>query len=279
MKLLALARFRHGSEKSSRGREQELSLWTGLPVLGLDALASIGYGPEAALAILVLGGLSGLHRFPIVVLAIVAELALLSISYRQTISAYPQGGGAFVVAKENLGRQPGLFAGAALLVDYVLNVAVGISAGVGIVVSALPFLYSHRLAVCLAVLATLTWLHLRGVRQSGIALVGPVVVFIVSLGIVLAIGLIRMWRSVGTPLPVVPPAPLAGESDVVNAWFLLTAFANGCTAMTGIEVVSNGINLFRAPKEATAKRALMVLTRSEEHTSELQSHSFISYAV
>lgn len=250
-----------GHKSSSGKKKEQLSVFTGVPVLGLDALSSIGYGPEAALAILTLAGSEGLRQFPIIVFAIVAELAMLSVSYRQTIAAYPRGGGAYVVAKENISRQAGLWAAAALLFDYLLNVAVGISAGAGIVVSGVPALHSHKLAVCLVVLATLTYLNLRGVRQSGLVLVGPVVMFIVFMVVVIALGLVRVWSGGGHPVSVLAPAPLPPSSiSNVTIWLLLAAFANGCTAMTGIEVVSNSVPLFRPPREPKGERTLAILT-------------------
>src|SRR5713226_1105294 len=154
--------------RSSEAAKEELGALTGVPVLGLDALSSVAYGPEAALAILVPLGAVGLRYLPVLTIAILALLAMLYVSYRQTIAAYPNGGGAYVVAKENLGNRAGLLAAAALLLDYMLNVAVGISAGVAALVSALPKLQQHTLGLCLFVLLLLTIVNLRGVRESGL---------------------------------------------------------------------------------------------------------------
>src|SRR5881392_828659 len=154
--------------KSSERKKEELTVATGVPVLGLDALASTAYGPEAALTILMPLGVAGLHYMPMITLAILALLVTLYFSYRQTIAAYPSGGGAYIVAKENLGTRAGLLAAAALLLDYLLNVAVGISAGVAAVVSAVPMLHRYTLTLCLLVLAILTIVNLRGVRESGL---------------------------------------------------------------------------------------------------------------
>src|SRR5689334_2926940 len=249
---------------SSEGNKEQLTVFTGVPVLGLDALASTGYGPEAALTILAPLGLIGLHYYPIIVLAIVVELALLYLSYRQTAAAYPDGGGAYVVAKDNLGVQAGLWAAVALLLDYLLNVSVAIAAGIAAVVSLIPALHSHALLLCLIVLLMLTFLNLRGIRQSGLVFLAPVAVFIGCLGVTIAIGLIRAWQSSGQPHPVVPPPAIPPAAAAMTTWLLLGAFANGCTAMTGVEAVSNGVPLFREPKIPNATRTLtaiiMVLT-------------------
>ena len=239
--------------------KQKLSVLTGVPVLGLDALASTGYGPEAALTILLPLGVMGLSYFPFIILAIIVNLGALYLSYRQTIAAYPDSGGAYIVAKDNLGIHAGLCAGVALLLDYLLNVAVGIAAGVGAVVSAIPALHPYTLPICLLVLLTLTIINLRGVRESGLAFVVPVLVFLVCMAAVILIGLIRIWQSSGHPLPVVPLPPIPQRTATVSIWLLLGAFANGCTAMTGVEAVSNGVPLFQEPTVPNAQRTLTVI--------------------
>ena len=244
---------------SWEGAKEKLSVLTGVPVLGLDALASTGYGPEAALTILLPLGVMGLSYFPIIILAIIVNLGTLYLSYRQTIAAYPDGGGAYIVAKDNLGIHAGLWAGVALLLDYLLNVAVGIAAGVGAVVSAIPALHPYTLPLCLLVLLTLTIINLRGVRESGLAFVVPVLVFLGCMAAVLLIGLLRAWQSSGHPNPVVPLPAIPRATATVSVWLLLGAFANGCTAMTGVEAVSNGVPLFREPSVPNARRTLTVI--------------------
>jgi len=234
-------------------------MWTGVPVLGLDALASTAYGPEAALTVLIPLGAAGLYMMPTITLGILALLATLYLSYRQTAAAYPDGGGAYVVAKDNLGIHVGVVAGTALLVDYMLNVAVGISAGVGAVVSAFPTLHGHTLLICLLVLATLTVINLRGVRESGMAFVGPVLLFVACVGSAMVIGLVQLWRSGGQPVPIVAPPPLATPTEAISLWLVLRAFASGCTAMTGVEAVSNGVPLFRKPVVPNAQWTLTVI--------------------
>jgi amino acid transporter len=245
--------------KSSERRKQELGVVTGVPVLGLDALSSVAYGPEAALTILIPAGLVGLRFMPIITGSILVLLAILYVSYRQTIAAYPNGGGAYIVSKENLGARLGLVAGAALLLDYMLNVAVGISAGVAVVVSAVPVLHHYQLALCLFVLAFLTLLNLRGVRESGLVFTFPVFAFVGCVGGAVVIGLARAWLSGGHPAPVEPLPKVPQATQAVSAWLLLRGFASGCTAMTGIEAVSNGVPLFAKPRVSNARWTLTVI--------------------
>jgi amino acid transporter len=245
--------------KASEEGKEKLSVWTGVPVLGLDALASTAYGPEAALTVLIPLGVAGLHQMPTITLGIVALLTMLYLSYRQTTAAYPGGGGAYVVAKDNLGIHIGVVAGTALLLDYMLNVAVGISAGVGAVVSALPALHRYTLPICLAVLVTLTIINLRGVRESGLIFAGPVLLFVGCVGAAMVIGLVELSRSGGRPAPIVAPPVLAPAVQALGLWLVLRAFASGCTAMTGVEAVSNGVPLFRKPVVPNAQWTLTVI--------------------
>jgi amino acid transporter len=243
---------------SERAKES-LSIWTGVPVLGLDALASTGYGPEAALTILVPLGLAGLQYFPIIAVIILIEATTLYLSYRQTAAAYPGGGGAYIVASDNLGTKPGVLSAVMLLLDYLLNVCVGISAGIGAVVSAIPALHPYTLPLCLLVLITLTVLNLRGIRESGQAFIIPVIIFIVCMAVAIVIGLLSVWQSGGHPLPVASPSKIPTAIETVSAWILLAAFANGCTALTGIEAVSNAVPLFRQPTVPNAQRTLTII--------------------
>src|ERR1700677_131068 len=171
--------------------EQRVGVLAGIPMLGLDALGSAAYGPEAALTLLIPLGAAGVSYIGPISTLIIILLLVVYFSYRQTISAYPHGGGSYTVAKENLGTTAGLFAAAALLLDYVLVVAVGISAGVGALVSALPDLQPHTLSLCLAILLLITIVNLRGVRESGLAFMAPTYLFIISLFLVLAIGVVK----------------------------------------------------------------------------------------
>jgi amino acid transporter len=179
--------------------------------------------------------------------------------YRQTIAAYPNGGGSYTVARENLGTKASLVAAAALMTDYVLNVAVGISAGVGALISAIPALEPYALPLCLVILIVLTFVNMRGIGEAGTLFMLPTCVFILSLGALVFWGTLATIFSGGHPHPVVPPAHLAGATEAVGAWVLLRAFASGCTAMTGVEAVSNGVQAFREPVVPAANRTLTAI--------------------
>ena len=192
-------------------------------------------------------------------MAIVILLGIVYFSYRQTIAAYPNGGGSYTVARENLGANAGLLAAAALMTDYVLNVAVGISAGVGALISAVPDLQPYTLTLCLVILILLTFVNLRGIGEAGRLFMLPTCVFILSLCATVVWGLLATISAGGHPQPVVPPAHLAKATEGVSAWLLLRAFASGCTAMTGVEAVSNGVQAFREPVVPAARRTLTVI--------------------
>lgn len=225
----------------------KLGVLTGLPAMGLDALGSAAYGPEAALTILVATGAAGLAQIGAITGVILVLLAILFFSYWQTIAAYPSNGGSYIVAKDNLGTNFGLLAAAALMVDYMLNVAVGIAAGVGALTSAAPMLHPYTLWLCLGILAAITVMNLRGTRDSGVAWSVPTYLFVASLGAILVWGTVKALASGGHPHAVVaPPAP-PQAAEAVTLWILLRAFASGCTAMTGVEAVSNGVGAFREP--------------------------------
>jgi len=241
---------------------QRVGVLAGIPMLGLDALSSAAYGPEAALTLLIPLGAAGLGFIGPISALIIALLAVVYFSYRQTIAAYPKGGGSYTVAKENLGVTAGLLAAAALMLDYVLVVAVGISAGVGALVSAIPELLPHTVALCLGILVLITLVNLRGVRESGLAFVLPTYLFIVSLLAVIAIGIVKSALSVGPPAPVAGAAlPLVKEEVgvTVTLWLLMRSFASGCTAMTGVEAISNGVTAFREPAVVHAQRTLSAI--------------------
>ena len=239
--------------------EQRVGVSAGIPMLGLDALGSAAYGPEAALTLLIPLGAAGIGYIGPISTLIIVLLAVVYVSYRQTISAYPHGGGSYTVARENLGTIAGLLAAAALLLDYVLVVAVGISAGVGALVSAVPSLQPYMLPLCLVILAMITAVNLRGVRESGVAFLIPTYLFIASMLAVLGIGVIKAVLAGGHPSPVEPPAPQASAAAAAGLWVLMRAFASGCTAMTGVEAVSNGVAAFREPTVAYAKRTLTAI--------------------
>jgi amino acid transporter len=239
--------------------EQRVGVIAGIPMLGLDALGSAAYGPEAALTLLIPLGTAGLRDIGPISTLIIALLVVVYFSYRQTIAAYPGGGGSYTVAHENLGTTAALLAAAALMLDYVLVVAVGISAGVGALVSALPVLQPHTLALCLVILGLITIVNLRGTRESGLAFVLPTYLFIVSMLMVLAIGVVKSLLAGGRPLPVEAPPQLPTATATAGLWILMRSFASGCTAMTGVEAVSNGVAAFREPAVVHARRTLTAI--------------------
>ena len=240
-------------------RAEHIGPIAGIPVFGLDALSSAAYGPEAALTLLIPLGLAGVQHIVPISFAVIGLLAIVYVSYLQTIDAYPHGGGSFTVASENLGTNVGLLAAAALMIDYILNAAVGISAGVGALVSAFPSLQPHMLALCLAILLMLTLINIRGLKDTGAAFLVPTYLFVGTLMLVIGVGVIRTFAAAGHPVPIVEPPHLPVTASMLSLWLLAKVFASGCTAMTGVEAVSNGVNAFREPTQKNAKRTLTII--------------------
>lgn len=236
--------------------DQKVGPLAGIPMLGLDALSSAAYGPEAALTVLLDAGTFSLACIIPITSIILLLLAILYFSYRQTIAAYPNGGGSYTVAKENLGPKFGLMAAASLMLDYILNVSVGIAAGVGALVSAVPFLHPYILPLCLLILGVITLVNLRGVRESGTTFILPTYLFVGTLGLTIVIGLVKTFLSGGHPQAVELPSVIPAATMGANVWLLFRAFANGCTAMTGVEAISNGTPAFKAPAVQNAQRTL-----------------------
>jgi amino acid transporter len=204
-------------------------------------------------------GLLGVRYIVPVSLAIITLLVIVYFSYMQTIPAYPMGGGSYTVARSNLGAFPGLLAAAALLTDYILTAAVGISAGVGALISAVPSLQSHTVFLCVAILLLITILNLRGVREAGIAFMIPTYLFVGTLLVMIVGGVLRVALSGGHPQPVSALPPPGPVTATVSFWLLLKVFASGCTALTGVEAVSNGVKAFREPGVKNARRTLSVI--------------------
>ena len=247
---------------SSEEGGQKIGVLSGVPSLGLDGLSSAAYGPEAALTLLLPLGLLGLNYIgpiTLVILVLLVLLFILYLSYRQTITAYPNGGGSYTVAQENLGIKFGLLAAAALMLDYTLTVAVGISAGVGALISAVPSLHKHTLMLCLGFLALITLVNLRGAREAGAIFALPTYLFVASLGGVLVYGIVQAISHGGHPHPILAPPAVPRAVEAVSLWLLLRAFASGCTAMTGVEAVSNGVTIFADPVVKNAQRTLTVI--------------------
>jgi amino acid transporter len=257
---MSILDFLLGRPLSSREEQgQRIAVLAGIAIFGLDALSSAAYGPEAALTVMrPLGALGNQYLVPIS-LSIIALLTIVFFSYRQTIAAYPGGGGSYTVARENLGSSAGLLAGSALMIDYILNVAVGISAGVGALVSAAPSLQPHTLSLCLGILAAITLINLRGLREAGLIFMAPTYLFVGSLLLAIGIGIFKTLAAGGEPAPVVAPPAFPPQIAAVGWWLLLKAFASGCAAMTGVEAVSNGVTAFRDPVVQSAQRTLGII--------------------
>jgi amino acid transporter len=245
---------------TSEERAEHIGVAAGIPIFGLDGLTSAAYGPEAAMTLLIPLGVGGVEYGWRIITAILILLTIVYFSYRQTIAAYPGGGGSYTVATENLGEKPGLLAAAALMIDYILTAAVGISAGVTALTSAVPSLQRHTLLICLVILVLLVLVNLRGVKDTGTAFILPTFLFVGTLLTLIGVG---MWKTVlsgGHPMPVAPvPAPLPATVGALGTWMLLKAFASGCAAMTGVEAVSNGVMAFGEPRVKRAQRTLTVI--------------------
>ncbi|GAA1959725.1 APC family permease [Catenulispora subtropica] len=238
----------------ARKERDRLTVPAGLAALSLDALASVAYGPEAIVVVLAAAGAHGLGFTLPVTIAIAALLGVLTVSYRQVIAAFPNGGGAYAVAGAYLGERVALVAAASLIIDYILNVAVSVSAGVAALTSAYPALYGDRVWLCLAVLALITAVNLRGVAESARVFMVPTVLFIIAIGVVIVAGLLRTH-----PATAPSDVALAGQVESVGLLLLLKAFASGCSALTGVEAIANAVPTFRAPRVKRAQRTEVAL--------------------
>ncbi|MFF8729011.1 APC family permease [Streptomyces sp. NPDC015171] len=247
-----------GEEPPDTGERHRLTAVTGLAALSLDAMASVAYGPEAIVLVLAAAGARGLGFTMPVTLAIAALLAVLVASYRQVIAAFPDGGGSYAVAKRHLGARTSLVAAASLVLDYVLNVAVAVTAGVAALTSAFPALYDERLWLCLAVLALITCVNLRGIVESAKAFIVPTAVFVGSVFVLIAVGLFRS-HPVSTAAAAGHASVLSDNASTVGALLLLKAFASGCAALTGVEAIANAVPSFRVPRARRAQRAEVAL--------------------
>jgi amino acid transporter len=245
---------------TSEERAEHIGVAAGIPIFGLDGLTSAAYGPEAAMTLLIPLGIAGVEYGWRIISAILVLLTIVYFSYRQTIAAYPGGGGSYTVATENLGEKPGLLAAAALMIDYILTAAVGISAGVTALTSAVPRLQQHTLLICLVILTLLAIVNMRGVKDTGAAFILPTFLFV---GTLLTLIVVGMWKTVltgGHPVPVAPlPPALPATVGALGTWMLLKAFASGCAAMTGVEAVSNGVMAFGEPRVKRAQRTLTII--------------------
>lgn len=231
---------------------QTIGKIVGLAVFSSDALSSVAYGPQEVLMILALAGTGAFNNALPISIAIVLLLAILTLSYEQTIHAYPDGGGAYIVARDNIGKLPALIAAAALLTDYILTVAVSISSGVAQIVSAYPALFTYRVPIAIGFVMFVMVINLRGVKESGITFAIPTYFFLVTMFFTIAVGLIRyLAGGLGT---VVDPPPMYSYDVLqpVTIFLILRAFSSGTTTLTGVEAISNGITAFKEPRSRNA---------------------------
>ena len=253
LKKIFLGRPLHNREAA----HQRLSNPVALAVFSSDALSSVAYATEEIVLALVVAGAGALALAWPISLAIATLLVIVAFSYRQTIKAYPGGGGAYIVAKENLGDFPGLVAGGALLIDYVLTVAVSISAGTAAITSAFPEVLPYKLYLAVALVIVLAVMNLRGVKESGAIFAGPTFFFVVMLGITIVAGLYRQFLGGGIPLtPHSFPIEQGVAATGLSLFLIMRAFASGCTAMTGVEAIANGVQAFKEPAATNARRTL-----------------------
>ena len=254
VKRALIGRPRSGAEMG----ETLLSKTLALPIFASDPLSSVAYATEAALVVLVGVSLSSAHLVLPVSIAIAVVLGIVVLSYTQTVKAYETSGGAYVVAKENLGTLPSLVAAAALLVDYVLTVSVSVAAGVLAITSAAPSLAAHKVGLCLLLIVLLTVVNLRGVRESGIAFALPTYSFVAVMYVMIATGLAKCATS-GCPQAHVPDPITVGAAGSVGVLVVLRAFASGAAALTGVESISNGVGAFKPPQGRNAAQTLLIM--------------------
>ena len=240
---------------SSAQQHERLTKTAAIGAFGLDALSSVAYGPDEILYVLLLAGTAGVAFDIPIAVAITLLLAIVVISYRQTIHAYPNGGGSFTVASRNLGRTAGLIAAGSLMVDYLTTVAVSVTAGVAALIAFAPAINPYRVVIDVAAIVALIVINLRGVREAGAAFVLPTYVFVISLAGLLLYAAFRL--ATGSPPHPLHTIPTASEG--VSFFLILRAFAGGCTAMTGVEAIANGVPAFEKPELRNAARTLTVL--------------------
>jgi amino acid transporter len=242
---------------TQRVHEQRLSIPLALAVFSSDALSSVAYATEEILLVLTTAGVAALHYSLPIATLIALLLGLLVASYRQTVHAYPDGGGSYIVARENLGTMPGLVAAAALLIDYVLTVAVSAAAGVAAITSAVPALRDYKPSMGLLFVGIIMIGNLRGVRESGRIFAIPTYLFIASLASLLLVGL---WRTAHGMPPIEPPHTGGpGATHMLTLFLLMRAFSSGCAALTGIEAISNGVQAFKPPESRNAATTLLIM--------------------
>ena len=239
---------------TSAHTEERLSNAAALAVLSSDALSSVAYATEEILLVLVAAGSNALRVSLPIAIAIIVLLVVVVLSYRQTIKAYPKGGGSYIVARENLGLYPGLVAGGSLLIDYILTVTVSISAGTAALTSAIPALQPYTIELCLVFIFLLSLANLRGVKESGNLFMIPTYAFIASIFMLIGLGLYQ--QAFGQIPQEYPPLPV---TESLSLFFILRAFSAGCTALTGVEAISDGVLAFKEPEWKNARLTLLYM--------------------
>ena len=259
MRIALVKRFFLGAPMPlAQSRHERLSKTTALAVFASDPLSSVAYATEEILLVLIVAGGAVAHAMPIGI-AIAILIAIVIASYRQTIRAYPKGGGAYIVAKENLGTYPGLIAGASLLIDYVLTVAVSVAAGVAAITSALPPLYPYRVPLGVLAVAVIAVANLRGIRESGRLFAAPTYLFVISMLAMVLCGVFRVLAGGAAPVPAPVGVVESFAPGAVGVFVILRAFASGCTALTGVEAVSDGLPAFKPPVADNARTVMLWL--------------------
>ncbi len=240
---------------------ERLSKLMALPIFSSDALSSSAYATEEILIVLVLAGSGALNRAMPIAMVITLLLGIVALSYRQTIRAYPSGGGAYIVAHENLGLGAGLLAAAALLVDYTLTVSVSVAAGVAAITSAVPDLHDARVPIAVAVVALFTWANLRGIRESGLMFAAPTYLFILAMGSMIIVGLVKVaiGDAPGSLLHGAPAREEVAATQGLTLFLVLRAFSSGGAALTGVEAISNGVPAFKPPESQNARTTLTTM--------------------
>jgi amino acid transporter len=257
---MSLKRFLLGRPLSSdEAGDEKIGPGKGIGIFGLDAFGSVVYGPEAALTMLIPFGLTGLSFIVSITIMIVVLAGFVFYSYMQAIRKYPGDGGTYTVAMENLGRKTGLIAGAALMIDYLLVVTVGISAGTGTLISIFPALSPYTVVICLIILLILTIINLRGINDTGGIFTFPAYFFIVSLLSVLITGVVKIFLSGGNPITMTEYVPQEGTGATMTIWLFLRTLSIGSTSITGVEAVSNGVRTFREPAVKNARKTLIIV--------------------
>jgi len=244
---------------TARAHHERLSPFIGLPVFSSDALSSVAYATEAIIGVLVMISLGAVDFQMPLTIGICILIAIVVISYQQTIKAYPTGGGSYIVASDNLGETPGLIAGAALLVDYILTVSVSVAAGVAALVSAEPRMHHLLVPLSVGIIILIAWANLRGVRESGAAFAVPTYGFIAGMLVLITVGLFQVHTWPTSQRVIAEPNQIGKDAHFLLIFVLLRAFAAGCTALTGIEAVSNGVQAFKPPEAKNAIKTLRMM--------------------